>query len=172
MLGWPGRGKIAAPLLAGLAACGGGDHLTPTAPPPPAATREERWIQDVDYLASELPRLHPNLFFRTSRGEFDAVVASVRATAATARDHEVVAGLMRIAAVAHDAHTTVYPWRGFRYLPIALTRLTDGLYVTAASAPVGVALGLRVVGIGDVERPRSRRGRSPSSATRTKPGCN
>jgi hypothetical protein len=144
-------GKIAALLFVALAACGGKGHLTPTAPPPPAATREERWIQDVDYLASELPRLHPNLFFQTPRGEFDAVVASERATAATARDHEVVAGLMRIAAVARDAHTTVYPWRGFRFLPLSLTRLADGLYVTEASAPFGAALGLRVVAIGSVE---------------------
>ncbi len=130
----PGEGSQPRLFSSRLAACGG-DRLTPTAPPPPAATREERWIQDVDYLASELPRLHANLFFQTSRGEFDAVVASVRATAGSARDHEVVAGLMRIAAAVRDAHTTVYTWRGFRYLPIALTPLTDGLYVTAASAP-------------------------------------
>jgi hypothetical protein len=151
MLGWAGRTITTAALLVALAACGGEDRLTPTAPPPPAATREERWIQDVDYLASELPRLHANLFSQTSRGEFDAVVASVRVTAGTARDHEVVAGLMRIAAVVRDAHTTVFRWRGFRYLPLALTRLSDGLYVTAASAPLSAALGLRVVTIGDVE---------------------
>ena len=152
MLGWPGcRTRIAALLLVGLAACGGEDRPTPTAPPPPAATREERWVQDVDYLASELPRLHPNLFFHASRGEFDAVVAQVRTTAATARDHEVVAGLMRITAVARDAHTAAYRWRGFRYLPLVLTRFSDGLYVTAASAPLGAALGLRVVAVGDVE---------------------
>ena len=74
----------------------------------------------------------------------------MRATATTARDHELVAGLMRIAAVAGDGHTTVYRWRGFRYLPLALTRLADGLYVTAASAPLGASLGLRVVAVGDV----------------------
>jgi hypothetical protein len=153
MFGWPGRRLrigIAVPALIGLAACGGEDRPTPSAPPPAAATREERWIQDVDYLAAELPRLHPNLFFQASRGEFDAVVASVRAAAATARDHEIVAGLMRIAAVARDGHTSVYRWRGFRSLPLALTRLADGLYVTAASAPLIASLGLRVVAIGDV----------------------
>ena len=93
---------IAVATLIGLVACGGEDRPTPTAPPTPAATREERWVQDIDYLAAELPRLHPNLFFQAPRSEFDAVVAAVRAAAATARDHEIVAGLMRIAAVAHD----------------------------------------------------------------------
>jgi hypothetical protein len=143
-------GRIAVPLLIGLAACGGGDRPSPSAPPPPAATREGRWIQDIDYLAAELPRLHPNLFFQASRGEFDGVVAAVRSTAATAPDHEVVAGIMRIAAVAGDAHTTVYRWRGFRYLPLALTRLADGLYVTSASASIASSLGMRVAAIGDV----------------------
>jgi hypothetical protein len=154
MLGWSVRGRataLAVPVIVSFAACGGDDRPTPSAPPPPAATREERWVQDIDYLAAELPRLHPNLFFQTPRGEFDAVVATVRATAATARDHEVVAGVMRIAAVARDAHTTAYRWRGFRYLPLVLTRLRDGLYVTAASAPLSAALGLRVVAVGDVE---------------------
>jgi hypothetical protein len=146
------RGRIAGVVasLLGLVVCGGNDRPTPSAPPTPAATREERWVQDVDYLAAELPRLHPNLFFKASRSEFDAVVASVRASATTARDHELVAGLMRIAAVPGDGHTTVYRPRGFRYLPLALTRLADGLYVTAASASLVSSLGLRVVAIGDV----------------------
>jgi hypothetical protein len=153
----PGRrrrsGLVPVPLLLGLAACGGSDQPKPSAPPRPAATREERWIQDIDYLAAELPRLHPNLFFSAPRSEFDDVVATVRATAATARDYEIVAGLMRIAAVAGDGHTTVYRWRGFRYLPVALTRLSDGLYVTAAGPALAASLGTRVVAIGDVPAP-------------------
>jgi hypothetical protein len=137
--------------LAALAACGGDDRPTPSAPPPPAATAEERWAQDVDYLASELPRLHPNLFFKTPRSEFDAVVAAVRAAAPAARDHENVAGLMRIAAVAGDGHTAVYRWRGFGYLPLALAHLRGGLYVVAADAAHLPALGMRVVAIGDLD---------------------
>jgi len=145
------RGIAAAiPLLAALGACGGQDQPSPTAPPAPAATREERWLQDIDYLASELPRLHPNLFYRTPRGEFDAVVAAVRQAAPAARDHEIVAGLMRVAAVAGDAHTSVWRWRGFRHLPLELTRLADGLYVTAAEPRLAATLGLRVAAIGGV----------------------
>lgn len=145
-----GRIASAIALLSSLAACGGDDRPTPSAPPAPAGTREERWIQDIDYLAAELPRLHPNLFFKAPRSEFDSVVASVRALATTARDHELVAGLMRIAAVAGDGHTTVDRWRGFRYLPLALTRLADGLYVTATTAPLAESLGMRVAGVGDL----------------------
>lgn len=147
--GTSGRIASAVALLSGLA-CGGDDRPIPSAPKAPAGTREERWIQDIDYLAAELPRLHPNLFFKAPRSEFDSVVASVRASATTARDHEIVAGLMRIAAVPGDGHTSVQRWRSFRYLPLALTRLADGLYVTAATTPLAGSLGMRVVAIGDV----------------------
>jgi hypothetical protein len=142
--------RVVVASLIALAGCGSEDRPSPSSPPAPAATREERWIQDVDYLASELPRLHANLFFRVPRSEFDAAVAGVREAARSAPDHEVVAGLMRIAAVPGDGHTTVYRWRGFRYLPLRLTRLEGGLYVTAASASLAAALGLRVTAVGDV----------------------
>jgi hypothetical protein len=153
VFGWRGRSgsACATALLLGLVACGGDDRPTASTPPPPAATREERWVQDVDYLAAELPRLHANLFFKVPRSEFDAVVAEVRAAAATVRDHEMVAGLMRIAAVPGDGHTTVYRWRGFGFLPLALAHLSGGLYVVAADAPHAAALGMRVVAIGDVD---------------------
>ncbi len=140
---------LALAALTGLAACGG-DQPSTTAPPLPASTREGRWQQDVDYLASELPRLHANLFFRISRAEFDAVVSPVRASTATARDHEIVAGLMRIAAAAGDGHTAVYRWSRFSQLPLAFTRLSSGLYVTSASAGLASVLGTRVVAVGDV----------------------
>ena len=87
-------------------------------------------LQDIDYLASELPRLHPNLFFKTPRGEYDAVVAAVRAAAP------------------RDGHTSVFRWRGFGFLPLALAHLSGGLYVVAADASCP-ALG-RVVAIGEV----------------------
>jgi hypothetical protein len=58
---------------------------------------------------------------------------------------------MRIAATPGDAHTTAHRWPGFRRLPIALTRLEGGLYVTAAAASHASALGLRVVAVGEVE---------------------
>jgi hypothetical protein len=143
------RSGLAGLLALALWSCGG-DQANPTAPPLPAATREGRWQQDVDYLAAELPRLHANLFFRISRAEFDAVVGPVRASTDRASDHEIVAGLMRIAAAAGDGHTTVYRWSRFSLLPLAFTRLAGGLYVTSASAGLASVLGTRVVAVGEV----------------------
>ena len=137
-----------------IAACGGGSSpLAPTPAPSPAATRDGRFIQDIEALATDLPRLHANLFFKIPRSQFEAEVATLKTKVSTMRDAEVVAGLMRLAALPGDAHTAIYPssYAGFRRLPIRLTFLSDGLTVTAA-APGGAALlGGVVTQIGDAD---------------------
>lgn len=138
-------------LLALAAVSGAGCGKDPSPPPPAAATRDGRWVQDIDYLVSELPRLHPNLFFRTTRAEFERAADELRAAVPSLQEHEVVVGLMRLAALPGDGHTALFRWTGFRYLPLELTRLADGLYVTAADDARAALLGARVVAVG--ERP-------------------
>jgi hypothetical protein len=99
----------------------------------------------VDYLASELPRLHPNLFFQTPRSEFDRVVQDVRASVPSASDTDVVVGLMRIAATPGDPHTSVFTSEEFPKLGVRLRRLTSGLFVTSAEPALAAALGSKVV---------------------------
>lgn len=125
----------------------------PSPAPPPAATRDGRFIQDIDALALDLPRLHPNLFFKTSRDAFNREVETLKTRVAAMQDHEVVAGLMRLAAFSGDAHTSLSPFNyaGFRRVPLRVRFVSDGLMVTAASAGAGALLGGRVTRIGDME---------------------
>jgi hypothetical protein len=143
------RGAAAGTLLL-IAACGGESGPTPSPPPSPAATRDGRWLQDIDYLATELPRLHLNLFFRTPRAEFERAAEELRRAVPASSDHQIVVGLMRLAALPGDAHTTLGAWPRFRSLPLRLTRLADGLYVTAADEARAPLLGARVVAIGEL----------------------
>ncbi|HET9316389.1 MAG TPA: hypothetical protein VFQ51_12420 [Vicinamibacteria bacterium] len=138
---------VAAGLMGG---CGGGSP-TPDAPPSPAATRDGRWVQDVDYMTSQLERLHPNLFFATSRADFLAAAQQLKDQVPRLPDHQVAVGLMRLAALPHDAHTAVQYWAlRFHRLPLRLTRLPGGLYVVAAESAVSEALGARLEAVGDV----------------------
>lgn len=141
--------------VAALAACGGGSSpLAPSPAPPPAATRDGRLVQDIDALVTDLPRLHANLFFKTSRASFESEAASLKARVGELRDHEVVAGLMRLAALPGDGHTSISPFNysGFRRLPIRLRAVSDGLIV-ASAAPGGEGLlGGRIVQIGDTSQ--------------------
>jgi hypothetical protein len=102
-------------------------------------------------MASQLPRLHPNLFFRTPRADFEAAAQQLKDQVPRLQDHEIVVGMMRLAALPGDAHTTLLPWSGFHRLPLRLERLADGLYVVAAEASQTQALGARLVGVGDMD---------------------
>ena len=125
----------------------------PSPAPTPAATRDGRFIQDIDALALDLPRLHANLFFKTPREEFEREVATLKTRVAGMADHEVVTGLMRLAALPGDAHTAISPfsYAGFRRLPLRVRFLSDGLVVTSAAAGAESLLGGRITNIGDVE---------------------
>jgi hypothetical protein len=131
-----------------LAGCSG-SPTRPDPPPTPAATSEGRRLQDVDYLASQLERLHPNLFFQTPRAEFERAVADVRAAAPSLPDHQFGVALMRLAALPRDAHTSAGIPLAFRRLALRFSRLAGGFYVTSAEPALATALGGRVVAIGD-----------------------
>jgi len=143
-------GSLAATVLVGsLAACGGDSLPSPSAIPSPAATRDGRWVQDLDYLSAGLARLHANLFFRTPRADFERAVEDVRQAVPRLSDAEVVIGIMRIVALVGDAHTGVQVHDRFHRLPVELTRLADGLYVTAAVPEQVSLLGARVAAFGE-----------------------
>ena len=125
------------------------------ASPPPKLTPAEAtaWRQDLQFLATELPRRHRDLYRRTSQAEFDAAVRALDARIPGMARHEVIVGLARIVALAPDGHTGIpsllyeSPAR-FRYLPVAMYLFKDGLYVYAADPRYAAAVGGRVVRIG------------------------
>ena len=98
-----------------LTACGSAPE-SPSPAPPPAATRDGRFVQDIEALARDLPRLHANLFFKTTREAFDREVESLKTRVAEMSDYEVVTGLIRLAALPGDAHTAISPFNysGYR----------------------------------------------------------
>ncbi len=140
-------------LAAGLLGACSSSPLGPSPAPTPAATRDGRFVQDIEALATDLPRLHANLFFKTSRETFHREVEALKARVAELRDHEVVAGLMRIAALPGDGHTAISPFDhlGFRRLPIRLRLLSDGLFVALAGPGAERLLGGRVLRLGGLD---------------------
>lgn len=126
---------------------------SPSPAPPPAVTRDGRFVQDIEALAKDLPRLHANLFFKTTREAFDREVESLKTRVAEMSDPEVVTGLIRLAALPGDAHTAISPFNytGFRRLPLRMRFLSDGLVVTSAAPGALALLGGRVVRIGDLD---------------------
>lgn len=110
-------------------------------------TREQRWREDVKLLADELPKRHPNLFFKLKRADFDREVAKLQETIPRLSDEEIKTALIRLVALVGDAHTSI-GWAMQRFYPISFYQFGDDLYVTAAADEYQPIVGLRLVQIG------------------------
>jgi uncharacterized protein (TIGR03437 family) len=116
------------------------------------AARDSRWRQDLDTLATQLPALHPNLFFQTPRSVFDGAVIDLRAAIPDLSDAEVMVGLAHIVALPGDGHTSLSLTQGnslFHFLPLQFRWFEDGLFVVAASQSYARVLGSKVIQIAD-----------------------
>src|SRR5215472_7703623 len=64
--------------------------------------------KDLDWVANQLPALHPNFFFQLDPAQFRQAVDALSARISTASDAEFYVGLTRLVAMAGDGHTTIY----------------------------------------------------------------
>jgi hypothetical protein len=145
--GKPG-GRVAVPLLIGLTACGGGDQPSPSAPPrrpPPGKGAGSRMS------TTWRPSCRDCIRTSTSRPRAASSTAWWR-RCVRRRPPPPTTRSWRESCGSSPWRDTATPpcWRGFRYLPVALTRLADGLYLTSASGWFASSLGMRVVAIGGV----------------------
>jgi len=126
--------------------------------PPVAAARGdareeriERWRADLQQLATELPKLHLNLFFAQPREEWEAKVADLDAQLDGLADHEIVVELMRLVASVGDGHTAVQ-WRNGpvarQPFPIQVHPFAGELRVVQAPRELAWSLGAKVTAIG------------------------
>ncbi|HTE05214.1 MAG TPA: hypothetical protein VK824_03380, partial [Planctomycetota bacterium] len=139
--------------------------------------REARWKEDIAFLATELPRLHPGAFARMPRETWEVAARALADEVPRLQDHEVVVGLRRLVASLSDEQTAVQ-WpvavpsgpppalapgklapvvtptgdglAGFGRYPITLRCFGDGVFATGTTAHGAVALRGRLLAIGEV----------------------
>jgi hypothetical protein len=124
----------------------------PALPPIPAATRDGRWRQAVEYLGSQLPYLHVDPYFKVSEVDFQQSVTELADQVPNLNDEQIIVGMMRIVASIGDGHTRTYPQANpvnFVSLPVEMRWLDGGLIVVAASPEYKQAIGAKVIQIGD-----------------------
>jgi hypothetical protein len=125
----------------------------PESPPIPAETRDGRWVQDVDYLWSQLPRLHIDLFGTLKQSEFDHDISVLRDAVPDLSDQEIKLGIARIVAKVGDGHTTPFRnWTsGFQRLALALRWYSDGLFIVRTGTGLEGFVGSKILRIGNTE---------------------
>ncbi len=123
--------------------------------PAAAVDRDAAWRQDLQVMATQLPARHLDFFAHLSRTDFEAAVARLDAAIPGLKDPEIVVELMRLSAMAGDAHTWASPmvapfYAGWRFFPLRLYWYPDGLRVVQADSANTRLTGLRVVQVGGV----------------------
>ena len=92
----------------------------------------DKWIEDIELLALELPKKHKNLFFHKNKEEFFKEIQSLKMKVKDLDDDEIKANLAKIVASIMDAHTSLMMPINF-LCPLELYWFSDGLYVVAAT---------------------------------------
>ena len=141
-------------LLVGIALCFSCFLATTLAANSPA-TRTDRWQEDLDYFARELPVREKDFFKLIPQEEFARKVAELKGEVPQLSDAEIILQLMRIVALLGVAHTEVEtaPATGthvFRSYPIQMQWFSDGLAVVETASEYREVLGSRVLRIGSM----------------------
>lgn len=136
---------------AGLVYTGMTPQRQPAPHPTPAATRDERWLQDIDYLATQLPYLHVNAFHAISQDVFIAEVDALKARVPDLTDTEIIIEIARIVALVGDGHTTanIHTPDFIRRYPLGLAVLDDVVVVVGALESERQIIGGEVHRIGE-----------------------
>jgi hypothetical protein len=118
------------------------------------AARDAQWLQDIEFLKTELPRLHKNAFHTISRERFLQEVEALEKAVPTLRDDELRADVMRIVAMVGDAHTSAYlstdPSKTETF-PLGLWDMPEGIFAVRVPAEYREVLGKRLVRIGNTD---------------------
>lgn len=120
---------------------------------PAQENKAEAWKYDIEYLKTELPRRHKDLFFSMDKGTFEAGLDGVSADLVNKSDLEIVLSLQKVIAEIGDDHTSIEYQQIVKnagVLPLQLYWFSDGLYVLAALEKYESVLGSKVTAINGI----------------------
>ncbi len=115
------------------------------------SVRDKRWHEDLQELASHLPKNDKALLSSPVKTErFKAAIAELDKAVPQLDDSQITVGIMKAVAGLGASHTMVPPFgNGFHSYPIQLAWFPDGMHVITAPRDAFEVLGARLVQIAD-----------------------
>jgi uncharacterized protein (TIGR03437 family) len=117
---------------------------------------QEQFRSDLQYVVTQLPRVHVNLFYAGSSSTFYAGAAQLDADIPQLSTEQFYTRLSALVAMANDAHTflvltgSAATALGFNPLPIEFRVFADGIFVVSAPANQASLNGARLVSVGSL----------------------
>ncbi len=89
---------------------------------------QKQWMQDLNFLSTELARKHKNLYHNISEAEFLTRIETLKTKLPSMNQNEILVALMKIIASVGDSHTTL-GYRPQQALPLMLYWFKDGIAI-------------------------------------------
>ncbi len=113
----------------------------------------EKWREDLQFLATELPKRHKNLFHKLKREDFEKAVKDLDAKIPTLTSNQIALEFARIVAMVRDGHTLMIPLiepsLKFRAFPVKIYLFKEGFFVQSANSEYANIVGGKVLKIGN-----------------------
>ncbi|CAN5543247.1 hypothetical protein BH10ACI1_BH10ACI1_06010 [soil metagenome] len=118
-----------------------------------SADEVKNWREDLQFLATELPRRHKNLFFTMTQQQFSDAIKRLDEKIPSLTKYQVALEFQKIVAMVQDGHTWLLPIfdpaMNFHALPVKLYVFKDGIFVQKASPEYANIVGGKVLRIGN-----------------------
>lgn len=120
-----------------------------------AWSQMEGWRTDLDFFAKVIRRSHFDFDVKTSSDVWEKRIRLLNERLPSLEDEEIALELAKLAALAGDGHTNIWPQfhdgLTFHMLPLLLYPFEDGVFVRAAAPEHAELVGARVTRIGEVD---------------------
>ena len=119
--------------------------------------RNENWKSDIEFVKTELPKKHKNLFFSKSESDFNNDMDSLISKIEEYTDEEIKAELAKVIVTINDSHTKV-DISGSLIYPITFFQFENDIYVSDASLDYKDYWGKKLVAVNgySIEEIRSK----------------
>lgn len=131
-------------MIIGLMVLMTGCSFVPSTKPYLAQDRNERWVNDINYLEKTLPRVHKNLYFHLSELEFHRQLAVLKTKVSGYTDEQIEIELSMILAGIGDTHTGSSIGSESLY-PLELHWFKEGIYIVGTCPEYQELLDARII---------------------------
>ena len=111
-------------------------------------SREEAWKKDINYLVSQIKRLHYNMYHSVSKAEFENLVADVSENISALTDEQIIVKLMKIVGALGNGHNVIIPTsqkkNALKQLPVQFYYFNEGMYIVNAEKEYEKWIGYKV----------------------------
>lgn len=117
-------------------------------------TRDQSWQYDLNYLVSEIKRLHVNPFHNVSKQHFERMVTNIKNDIPKLNDKEIIFRFMELVALLGNGHNFIIPTfnekGAFNQLPVQFYKFSDGIFIVNADNEYKSLIGHQLIEIAGV----------------------